>query len=359
MATLVAFYHTQNRSFVKAKLTPAFITVIAVLVLLIPFVLYKALKLWLEGETSPFPDIDHAWKAGLAELERQGLNPAQIPIFLILGSSGEPGEIADGGLAVELQRERSAARPRRPALVRQSRRHLHRRHRRGLPQPVVGACGGGLGAGEVAAHADRVPRRRATRCAARLSPGRAARRIVHGRFGHAAVGPACADGPRRPISAARWLSAVRPGPAISRPKGFRPPRRRKSSSSTSTNRAEQQRRLEYLCRLLRRLRQPLCPVNGVLTLLPFGLVQRSVPESIEVQRAVQRDTSDAVGLAEGPLSGHGLGGGVGGGERLSGVGAARGTRPRRGTAFRQGLQSLESAVARAAGGDGRPRLRRV
>ena len=54
---------------------------------------------------------------------------------------------------------------------------------------------------------------------------------------------------------------------------------------------EQQRRLEYLCRLLRRLRQPLCPVNGVLTLLPFGLVQRSVPESTEVQRAVQRDTS--------------------------------------------------------------------
>ena len=94
VATLFAFYHTQDRSFVKAKLTPTFITVITVLVLLIPIVLYKALKLWLEGETSLFPDIDHAWKAGLAELDRQGLNPLQIPIFLILGSSGEQHEKA-------------------------------------------------------------------------------------------------------------------------------------------------------------------------------------------------------------------------------------------------------------------------
>ena len=55
--------------------------------------------------------------------------------------------------------------------------------------------------------------------------------------------------------------------------------------------AQQQRRLEYLCQLMRRLRQPLCPVNGILTLLPFGLIGRSVPEATEVQRAVQRDTS--------------------------------------------------------------------
>ncbi len=54
---------------------------------------------------------------------------------------------------------------------------------------------------------------------------------------------------------------------------------------------EQEQRLEYLCRLLRRLRQPLCPVNGMLTLLPFGLIGRSVPEANEVQRAVQRDAT--------------------------------------------------------------------
>ncbi len=50
-----------------------------------------------------------------------------------------------------------------------------------------------------------------------------------------------------------------------------------------------ERRLEYVCRLVRRIRQPLCPINGIVTLLPFNLIHRSVPEAIELQRAVQRD----------------------------------------------------------------------
>ena len=66
--TLIAFYYTQDRAFVQAKLTPTFILVVVVLMVVIPFVLYKALKLWLEGEISPFPDIDHAWKAGLGRI---------------------------------------------------------------------------------------------------------------------------------------------------------------------------------------------------------------------------------------------------------------------------------------------------
>jgi hypothetical protein len=57
----------------------------------------------------------------------------------------------------------------------------------------------------------------------------------------------------------------------------------------ATEANQQDRRLEYVCRLIRRARQPLCPINGILTLLPFGLIQRSVPEGIEVQRAVKKD----------------------------------------------------------------------
>jgi len=52
---------------------------------------------------------------------------------------------------------------------------------------------------------------------------------------------------------------------------------------------EQDDRLEYVCRLIRRARQPLSPVNGMLTLLPYGLIKRSPREAIEVQRAVRRD----------------------------------------------------------------------
>ena len=188
---MVAFYHTQDRSFVKAKLTPAFITVIAVLVLLIPFVLYKALKLWLEGETSPFPDIDHAWKAGLAELDRQGLNPAQIPIFLILGSSGESQEkslMAASRLSFNV-----SAAPQGPAAL-----HWYANPDGiyivatgvGCLSRLSATCGGGLRAGEVAAHADGPrPSGDALRGTIVAGPGGIGG-IVHGRFGHAAVGPA-------------------------------------------------------------------------------------------------------------------------------------------------------------------------
>jgi hypothetical protein len=55
--------------------------------------------------------------------------------------------------------------------------------------------------------------------------------------------------------------------------------------------AEQDRRLEYLCSLIRRARQPICPLNGVLTLLPFGLIQHGPREGIEIQRTLKRDLS--------------------------------------------------------------------
>jgi hypothetical protein len=58
--------------------------------------------------------------------------------------------------------------------------------------------------------------------------------------------------------------------------------------------AEQDRRLEHVCQLIRRARQPLCPINGILKLLPFGLIQRSTPEAIEVQRAAKKDLATMV-----------------------------------------------------------------
>ena len=61
---------------------------------------------------------------------------------------------------------------------------------------------------------------------------------------------------------------------------------------------DQDRRLQYLCRLIRRQRQPLCPINGVVTLLPFTLIQRSVVEAIEVQRALKRDLATLVRVLE-------------------------------------------------------------
>ncbi len=289
VATLLAFYHTQDRSFVKAKLTPAFVTVILVLVLLIPLVLYKALKLWLEGEVSPFPDIDHAWRAGLAELDRQGLDPMQTPIFLILGSAGE---IAEKSLfdAAKLSLNLSTV-PQGPAAL----------HWYANPEGIYVVCTG-VGclsrlstlAGETAEQERSRPMPVAQRPA-----GDALRGTI-------VAGPAGGIGsPMTTSAAAASVQPVARQPNIRGTMVVGGPTEggdieADDQAAVAEKRvlkldqhevSEQTRRLEYLCRLLRRLRRPLCPLNGVLTLLPFGLIQRSVPESIEVQRAVQRDAA--------------------------------------------------------------------
>jgi type VI protein secretion system component VasK len=53
--------------------------------------------------------------------------------------------------------------------------------------------------------------------------------------------------------------------------------------------AEQLERLQHVCHLLRRARQPLCAVNGVLALIPQATVQGTPREVDELQRAVRSD----------------------------------------------------------------------
>jgi hypothetical protein len=51
----------------------------------------------------------------------------------------------------------------------------------------------------------------------------------------------------------------------------------------------ERRRLAYLCRLLERNRRPLCPVNGVMTLVPVRLVTIDSSEGAWTKEAVRND----------------------------------------------------------------------
>jgi hypothetical protein len=57
--------------------------------------------------------------------------------------------------------------------------------------------------------------------------------------------------------------------------------------------AEQRRRLRYVCRKLARDREPLCPANGLLTLMPFGSVASGSAQAAELEKAVRADLSTA------------------------------------------------------------------
>ena len=49
------------------------------------------------------------------------------------------------------------------------------------------------------------------------------------------------------------------------------------------------KRLQYVCHLLSRSRRPICPINGIFVLLPFGLIQQSDDAAVGVNQAAQQD----------------------------------------------------------------------
>ncbi|MEW4563945.1 type VI secretion protein IcmF/TssM N-terminal domain-containing protein [Bremerella sp. JC770] len=57
-----------------------------VLMIVIPIVSYYVVKIWMEEDTSEYPDIDKAWKQGLVELEKHGIPLGSTPLFLVLGN---------------------------------------------------------------------------------------------------------------------------------------------------------------------------------------------------------------------------------------------------------------------------------
>jgi hypothetical protein len=296
IASVVAFYFTEDRSWIRIKWSWEFDLVVVALIVVIPFVFYIALKLWLEGEISPFPDIDHAWKAGLAELDRQAIDLAQTPLFLVIGSSGE------------LQEKGIFEATRMSLNVRELPKGSAALHWYASADGVYVVCTDVGSLSKTAALGRQTIEEDSTR------PGPAAPRSE----GDSIRGTIVADGSSAllvksailgtasapvqpalrtagPIAGGDIRGTMMVGGAAAESEnidsGSAPPREKRVVRLDTNEANLQDRRLAYLCRLLRRKRLPLSPVNGILSLLPFGLIGRSVPESQEVQRATKRDLS--------------------------------------------------------------------
>jgi hypothetical protein len=280
------FYRAEGRPFMGSKWRS--IPVIAILVVAIPLVVYKLLKVWLEGDVSPFTDIDHAWNAGIAELKRHGLDLAETPLFLVLGSHGESGEKAlfDASHLSFNVREVPVG----PAAL----------HWYGSPDGVYIVCTkvGSLSrlaglekkAGEdmkgraMPAAARSVPDIRGT-IVAGASGGGTSRETAYGRpeVSLAVPEPSPPQDVRvMTMDFSSHSEILGRGAAAAKPGGGR-------VALAPEDAIEEDRRLEYLCQLIRRARQPICPNNGILTLLPFGMLQRGQREASIVQQAAGRD----------------------------------------------------------------------
>ena len=294
LSVLAFLWMTPERSPVDVKLNFNFFLVVSILIVVIPLVVYQAVRLWMKGDVSRFPDIDRAWKAGVGELSANGLDLTDIPLFLILGSADEKQEKALFGAAkLDLGMEGT---PEGPAAL-----HWYANND-GVYLVVSEACCLGKLAGLAKNAAGRPPRPAAAHPAGQPAAGGIRGTIVAGQEDASFD----EDSPRDDSA-----PAEEPEPA-QRPNirgtmevfsGGESSNLTASAAGVSDQRTavalgqadkvEQTERFWYVCRLIRRARQNLCPINGLVTLLPFNLIQRSPRDSRELQKAVQADLSTA------------------------------------------------------------------
>jgi hypothetical protein len=269
------------------------ITLEVLLVIAIPLVLYQAVRLWLEGEPSPFPDIDFAWKTGLDALTQNGLSLPGAPLFLILGSAGAKQESAllrAAGLALRVHDL-----PEGPAPL----------HWFAGPEGIYLVASETCGLSSLATLLEK-------RRAAGDSLGEA---------GTPADLPAIATAPSTPRAKSPAAPAPQPAPTGGGVRGtimldqfvadqeaaqqaaqvvgaqteaeYEPVAVALAADQpailSQQETARQLARLEYVCQLVRQSRFPLCPINGVLVLLPFELLSATQRETQQLEKTIRAD----------------------------------------------------------------------
>ena len=269
IAAVLAVVWTKDAASILNYLKSWTFLLVVVLIFVIPFVVYYWLKLWLEGDVSRFPDIDAAWQEGLKALQQNGADLTTMPVFLVIGapddrltkslfkSTGFEWLIRDTPSGLAPLRWYVTERAIFLACIETGR--LGKLHR-------LGRSGDGGG------------RRAPPDARATIQPsGNVRGTIVAGGGGvrdTAMVSEAVQDS-----SIENDMNMLRgtlvPGGAAggSRPSG--PSSAAPASGSSVLSRQEadlETERLHYVCELLRRARQPVCPLNGILVLLPFDTV---------------------------------------------------------------------------------------
>lgn len=258
------------------------IGLMSVLILVITIITYYTVKLWIEGETSPFEDIDRAWQAGIEALEQNQFNLQQIPLFLVLGSEGPEHEralFAASRLALTIEGAPAGA----AAL------HWY------ANQDGIYLVLSNVGCLSVLARqASDVRLSQAAAPAAAAAPS-----LTTTAFPAAEPAPAVAaatgaamsgDGPTfgggSDIRGTMMVASVDIRETIRPTAAVRPGR------SLELNRDAievQNARLAYLCNLINRARRPLCGVNGVMTLLPVRLISADNSEGAVTKEGVRSD----------------------------------------------------------------------
>lgn len=295
---------------------------VALLLIVIPIVVFRAVTLWVMGVGPRFVDIDFSWRAGVEALAKRGMDVKSAPLFVIVGGGSDKlrkNLMSAVGTEFLVNGEPDVPAPLHWYASKDA-IYLYldnaswtnmaaRRHRIASQSQQQGRPGPAL-PGDAPASGKR-PIISTLMPGAGMS-GAAPTQTLSGQ----SVPDLFSGGPKLPSDETIAPSTPAPKPAAPARKpayigtlspdavapvdvpaagGSRQaaPVARRARPSASAESSLQLRRLEAVCSKLRLHRQPVCPVNGMLVLLPFDLLQASRADIEEVERALAGDLSTA------------------------------------------------------------------
>lgn len=319
--------------------------VVVTLLVAAPYLFYHGLRLWLLGEASRFPELEKAWQAGMHALSEAGITLDSTPVFLCLGSNDELQERAImNSNATPLS---VVGVPKGPApihwygnseavylfctdaswlsaLNRLRREREDEAAESGASESQLPLAGLGIAGDRGSELAAAKPLASPQNGNGNGSSMRAAENGGNGASLRLAspqspVASQPAGTYRGTMMLDQFVSEASPGRAIAVPASSGGSvRGTLMLEESDTNIAVQEepdslpapeatlhqrqpvlvaardvtirlRRLQAACQYLRNARRPLCPINGILALLPFELIHATAEEMEELERAVRND----------------------------------------------------------------------
>lgn len=239
------------------------------LFLLIVAISWLAYALWklltADDDAIEFPDIKGEWSDAMARLNSSGLNVRSAPLFLVLG---RPSAGLDSlFLAAEIKDIIRTPKVGRGATDDPSLRVY------AWDEAIFVVCPGASAWGLYCFELDN-PLGGAEVLSGEEEGNNAGKTIDFGSFGNSSARSEMAD----LMSAAKFRDLTPDeqsrlrylADTLDAPKG---PAKKKTVSIPDDQRSRATRRLRYLCKLIRRERKPECPINGVLTLIPWAATE--------------------------------------------------------------------------------------
>ncbi len=241
-----------------------------------------------EPESADFPDIAKAWSEAMRALAAAGVDPTEAPLFLVLGRPAGSVENLFGAAQLTLQVRNAPVNPDAPLHVYGSRAGIFVTCE---GASLLGRVPGLLAPAEAEAAVEEAgpPRELAEGPADGAPP-------TNGEAVHAPVAVTAAVGSSgEQETAAPDAESAAAAPLLVEEEEVATVRVRRTQRLLQQNAVDleqQTRRLKFLCRLVSRRRQPYCPANGILVVLPYAAADNTA-DAVQVGELCRQDLAAA------------------------------------------------------------------